>query len=86
MEQTTAVQAPPKTIRTSLPREEAEQLDNQALLERYKETGDPDLKWMLVLRYTDLVRKVASQATGIYSSFAQLDDVVQEGLLVLLGA
>ena len=86
MEQTVAVQSPPKAIRASLSREEAEKLDNQALLERYKETGDPDLKWMLVLRYTDLVRKVASQATGIYSSFAQLDDVVQEGLLVLLGA
>ena len=86
MEQTVVVQSPPKAIRASLSREEAEKLDNQALLERYKETGDPDLKWMLVLRYTDLVRKVASQATGIYSSFAQLDDVVQEGLLVLLGA
>ena len=84
MEQTVAVQSPPKAIRASLSREEAVKLDNQALLERYKETGDPDLKWMLVLRYTDLVRKVASQATGIYSSFAQLDDVVQEGLVLSL--
>ena len=86
MEQTVAVQSPPKAIRASLSREEAEKLDNQALLERYKETGDPDLKWMLVLRYTDLVRKVASQATGIYSSFAQLDDVINEGILTLLDA
>lgn len=86
MEQTMVMQSPPEMIRISVSREEAEKLDNQALLKLYKATGDPDLKWMLVLRYTDLVRKVAAQATGIYSSFAQLDDVVQEGLLVLLGA
>ena len=61
-------------------------LDNQALLERYRATGDPELKWALVLRFSDLVRRIAAQATGLYSSFAQLDDVVQEGLLVLLGA
>lgn len=86
MEQAVAVQASQKTIRTTLSREEAEKLDNQSLLLLYKETGDQELKWMLVLRFTDLVRRTAAQATGIYSSFAQLDDIVQEGLLVLLNA
>ena len=32
-----------------------DQMDNQTLLLRYKETGDMELKWALVLRYTDLV-------------------------------
>lgn len=41
---------------------------------------------MLALRFTDLVKRIAAQATGLYSSFAQLDDIVQEGLLVLLNA
>ena len=41
---------------------------------------------MLVLRYTQLVRRIALQASGLYSSFAQLDDIIQEGLLVLLNA
>ena len=41
---------------------------------------------MLVLRYTQLVRRIALQAGGLYSSFAQLDDIIQEGLLVLLNA
>lgn len=74
------------TRAVSLSREEAAQLDDHALLQRYKETGDPELKWALVLRYTDLVRRIAVQAMGLYSSFAQLDDIVQEGLLVLLNA
>lgn len=70
----------------SLSREEAEKLDDRSLLALYKETGDQQLKWTLVMRFTDLVRRIASQATGLYSSFAQLDDIVQEGLLVLLNA
>lgn len=66
--------------------EEAEKLDDRELLELYRKTGDQELKWMLVLRYTQLVRRIALQASGLYSSFAQLDDIIQEGLLVLLNA
>lgn len=86
MEQTAAMQAPVKKTQASPSREAAEKLDNQSLLLLYKKTGDQELKWMLVLRFTDLVRKTAAQATNIYSSFAQMDDIVQEGLLVLLNA
>lgn len=86
MEQTAAIREFPQNIQPSLSREEAEKLDNQSLLLLYKKTGDQELKWMLVLRFTDLVRRTAAQAVGIYSSFAQLDDIVQEGLIVLLNA
>lgn len=86
MEQTAAIRELPQNIQPSLSREEAEKLDNQSLLLLYKKTGDQELKWMLVLRFTDLVRRTAAQAVGIYSSFAQLDDIVQEGLIVLLNA
>ena len=48
--------------------------DTRELLERYHETGDEQLKWQIVLQYTDLVKKVAFQARGLFNSFAQLDD------------
>lgn len=57
-------------------------MDNQTLLLRYKETGDMELKWALVLRYTDLVRRIAIQTCGLFSGFTQLDDVIHEGILV----
>lgn len=87
MEQTTSAAVPEEaSLPASVPREEAEQLDDRSLLELYQRTGDQELKWMLVLRYTQLVRRIALQASGLYSSFAQLDDIIQEGLLVLLNA
>lgn len=75
-----------ETTGSLVSREEAEKLGDRELLELYRETGDQELKWMLALRYTGLVRRIALQASGLYSSFAQLDDIIQEGLLVLLNA
>ena len=87
MEQTgTAAALRDRVAPPPVSREEAEKLDDRALLELYRQTGDQDLKWMLVLRYIQLVRRIALQASGLYSSFAQLDDIIQEGLLVLLNA
>lgn len=87
MEQTTSTALPEETyLPSSVSQEEAQQLDDRSLLELYQRTGDQELKWMLVLRYTQLVRRIALQASGLYSSFAQLDDIIQEGLLVLLNA
>ena len=85
MKQTGAVVSQEET-KSPVSQEQAEQLDNQALLELYRKTGDQELKWMLVMRYTPLVRRIALQASGLYSNFAQLDDIIQEGLLVLLNA
>lgn len=87
MEQTTSASAQmDPALLSAVSKEEAEKLDDRSLLELYQRTGDQDLKWMLVLRYTQLVRRIALQASGLYSSFAQLDDIIQEGLLVLLNA
>lgn len=66
--------------------QELEKLDTQALLNLYKETGDKTLKWPLVLRYTDLIKSAAMQIRGVYSGFAQVDDIVDEGIITLLGA
>ncbi len=87
MEQTTSTPTQTGTaLLSAVSKQEAERLDDRSLLELYQRTGDQELKWMLVLRYTQLVRRIALQAGGLYSSFAQLDDIIQEGLLVLLNA
>ena len=65
---------------------EIEQIPTQDLLPLYKSTGLEELKWPLVLRYTGLVKSIALQIRGVYSSFAQGDDIIQEGLLALVSA
>lgn len=64
----------------------AGELETPELILLYKETGDEQLKWQLVLRYEWLIKNVAHQIRGVYSSFAQVEDVVNEGILVLLSA
>ena len=65
---------------------EIEAMDTQDLLRLYKETGDEALKWPLVLRYEGLIKSAAMQIRGVYSSFAQIDDIINEGIITLLGA
>ena len=62
------------------------EMDTQELLRLYKETGDESLKWPLVLRYEGLIKSAALQIRGVYSSFAQVDDIVSEGILTLLSS
>lgn len=73
-------------VQTPISYQAAGQLDDLALLALYRKTGDQELKWILVMRYTNLVRRIATHASAVYSRFAQLDDIIQEGLLVLLNA
>ncbi len=61
-------------------------LSNDELLALYKQTNDNDIKWKLVLRFTDFIKRIAMQTCGLYSGFAQMDDVIHEGVLVLLSA
>ena len=65
---------------------EIDSLDNDTLIRLYKETGEESLKWALVLRFQDQIRRVALRTCGLYTSFSQLDDVVHEGILTLLSA
>lgn len=66
--------------------QEMEEMSTPELLNTYKRTGDMQLKWALVLRYEGLIKSAAFQVRGIYSSFAQVDDIVNEGILTLLSA
>lgn len=62
------------------------QESSESLLRRYKETGDDALKWELVLRFENQIRRIAARAYGVGLGGNQLEDVVHEGLLALLGA
>ena len=52
----------------------------------YRSSGCQELKWTLALRYVGLVKSIALQVRGVYSSFAQVDDIINEGVLALVGA
>ena len=65
---------------------EIEAMETQELLALYKQTEDETLKWPLVLRYEGLIKSAALQVRGVYSSFAQVDDIISEGILTLLSA
>ncbi|MFR1807788.1 MAG: sigma-70 family RNA polymerase sigma factor [Pygmaiobacter massiliensis] len=61
-------------------------MTTEELLAAYKRTGLQELKWPLVLRYEGLVKSIALQIRGVYSSFAQVDDIISEGVLTLLSS
>jgi len=65
---------------------EIESMSTEALLAAYKSGGDERLKWPLVMRYEGLIKNAALQIRGVYSSFAQVDDIVSEGILTLLNS
>ena len=65
---------------------EIDAMSKEDLLLLYKSTGCEELKWPLVLRYVGLVKSIALQVRGVYASFAQADDIINEGLLALVGA
>ena len=67
-------------------RPEFSEMDIQGLLLEYQKNHNPDIKWELVLRMIGMVRTIAMQVWGTYNSFAQLDDIISEGILVLLNA
>ena len=65
---------------------ELDAMSKEDLLLLYKSSGDEALRWPLALRYVGLVKSIALQVRGVYSSFAQVDDIINEGVLALVGA
>ena len=59
-------------------------MSNEALLLEYKRTQDHELKKVLVMRYSYLVKKAALKLRGVYLSFAQVDDMINEGIILLM--
>lgn len=61
-------------------------LTNEELLTEYKKTDSLEIKQELVMRYVYIVRSIAIQMRDIYVSFAQMEDIVNEGVLVIMSA
>lgn len=54
------------------------------ILEEYRKTGDLELRNLLVMHYSYIARAVASQMRGITSTYAQMEDIVNQGILTLI--
>ncbi len=63
-----------------------EEYTNEELLIEYKKCGEHKMKQELVLRYSYLVRAIAMQMRGIYLNFTEVDDIINEGIIALMGA
>jgi len=65
---------------------EIDAMSKEDLLLLYKATGSEELRWPLALRYVGLVKSIALQVRGVYSSFAQVDDIISEGVIAIMSA
>ncbi len=63
-----------------------EAMTTEELFQEYRRSPSEELKWEIVLRYTNTIKTIALQIQGVYASFAQLDDIINEGLIVLAKA
>lgn len=62
-----------------------EELDNPAqILEEYQKSGDLELRNRLVMHYSYIAKAVAMQMRGITASYAQTEDIVNQGILTLI--
>ena len=63
-----------------------EKMTTEELFQEYRRRPSEELKWEIVLRHTNTIKTIALQIQGVYASFAQLDDIINEGLIVLARA
>jgi len=59
---------------------------SEELLAEFLETREQSVKHELILRYSYIVKTIAMQMRGVYISFAEIDDIVNEGIIALMGA
>lgn len=57
---------------------------SEDLLLEYKKTKDFRIKQELTLRYVYMVRNISIQMRDVYVSFAQIDDIINEGVIVIM--
>lgn len=56
------------------------------LFKLYRETGDIYIKQEIVMRYSGIVKTIAIQLRGVYVSFTDIDDIINEGIITLMQA
>lgn len=67
-------------------RMQPEEKTNDELFQEYKKSGDQRIKQELVMRYIYIVKNIAMQMKGVYVSFAQMDDIINESVIVLMNS
>ena len=67
-------------------REEWERKTTEELLELYKETKDLAVKQKMMLRYIGLIKSIALQMRNVYIGFSQVEDMINEGVIVMMKA
>lgn len=60
------------------------QYTNEELLIKYKRTKDIQVKHELVMRYLYMVKSISIQMRDVYLSFAQIEDIINEGVLTIM--
>ncbi|MEG1942681.1 MAG: FliA/WhiG family RNA polymerase sigma factor [Angelakisella sp.] len=63
---------------------EKEAIDAAQLMEQYKATGSIVQRNQLVLHYSYIAKVVAAQMRGYTANFAQMEDIVNQGMLTLI--
>lgn len=61
-------------------------MTSEELFTEYKTTHDLKIKNELVLRYVHIVKNIAIQMRGVYNDLTQIDDIVNEGVIVLMNS
>ncbi|MCI1930537.1 MAG: FliA/WhiG family RNA polymerase sigma factor [Clostridia bacterium] len=61
-------------------------MTSEELFIEYKTTHNLKVRNELVLRYIHIVKNIAIQMRGVYNDLTQIDDIVNEGVIVLMNA
>lgn len=61
-------------------------LEATEMIAKYKETGDILLRNKIVLNYGDLVKYVAISTRNMYLKYAEVEDIINEGMISLISA
>ncbi len=59
---------------------------NEELLELYRENQHLEIKQEIALRYLYIVKSIALQMRNVYIGFEQVDDIINEGVIMLMRA
>nr|WP_319488393.1 FliA/WhiG family RNA polymerase sigma factor [uncultured Caproiciproducens sp.] len=65
---------------------ETEQMATVDLWIKYQQTRNADLRNLLVIQYSYIVKCIAIKTVGRYQYFNYMDDIINEGLIALLDA
>lgn len=54
------------------------------LIKKYRDTGEIEIRNEIVLRYSYIAKTVAAQMRGITSGYAEVEDIVNQGIITLI--